>query len=236
MPPLLIRDARSTRLRVTALTRESGGMATAVKNSTDRKDQVLSMTQRVQIDALGRNLDLEYTWVGPASTTDPVIVFLHEGLGNVSLWRDFPKQLCEALGFRGLGYSRYGYGRSTPRSHDERFPSEYLLREAAEVLPALLDTLGVRGAWLFGHSNGGTIALLLPPVCRSASGGLWCSRPTSSWKTAFSPASSRPATCMWAHHFESNSRGIRLTRTLPSTDGLISGAITPSKAGTSRAI
>ena len=118
------------------------------------------MTQRVNINASGRRLDLEYTWTGSANGADPVIVFLHEGLGSVSMWRYFPKQLCAALGFRGLVYSRFSYGRSTPRPHDERFPRDYLLREAVEVLPALLDALGMRRAWLFGHSDGGTIALL----------------------------------------------------------------------------
>ncbi len=118
------------------------------------------MIQRTGINALGRRLDFEYIWVGSARGTDPVIVFLHEGLGSVSLWRDFPERLCEALGFRGLVYSRFGYGRSTPRPHEERFPRDYLHREAVDVLPALLDALGVRRAWLFGHSDGGTIALL----------------------------------------------------------------------------
>jgi pimeloyl-ACP methyl ester carboxylesterase len=118
------------------------------------------MTQRIAINALGRRLDLEYAWTGSARDTDPTIVFLHEGLGSASLWREFPERLCEALGFRGLVYSRFGYGRSTPRPHDERFPRDYLRREAVEVLPALLDALDVRRPWLFGHSDGGTIALL----------------------------------------------------------------------------
>jgi pimeloyl-ACP methyl ester carboxylesterase len=118
------------------------------------------MTQQITVNASGRRLDLEYTWVGSASETDPVIVFLHEGLGSVSMWRDFPERLCEALGLRGLVYSRFGYGCSTPRQHDERFPRDYLLREAVEVLPALFDALAVPRAWLFGHSDGGTIALL----------------------------------------------------------------------------
>jgi pimeloyl-ACP methyl ester carboxylesterase len=92
------------------------------------------------------------------------MVFLHEGLGSVSMWRDFPEQLCEAAGLRGLVYSRPGYGRSTPRPSHERWTPDFMHRQAFEVLPAFLEALGVDCAadkpWLFGHSDGGSIALL----------------------------------------------------------------------------
>jgi pimeloyl-ACP methyl ester carboxylesterase len=80
------------------------------------------------------------------------------------MWRAFPQQLCEALGARGLVYSRPGYGRSTPRRGDERWLPDFMHRQAHDVLPALLDALAVdvqrERPLLFGHSDGGSIALL----------------------------------------------------------------------------
>ena len=108
----------------------------------------------------GRSLDLEYGWAGAAASDAPVMVFLHKGLGSIAMWRNFPAQLCDRLGVRGLVYSRFAYGRSTARSRLENFPRHYLHREANEVLPALLDALGVAHPYLFGHSDGGSIALL----------------------------------------------------------------------------
>ncbi len=94
----------------------------------------------------------------------PLVVFLHEGLGSVSMWRDFPQRLCTAMGWRGLVYSRPGYGSSTPRPPQEQWGPDFMHRQATEVLPALLTALGVDAVqhpiWLFGHSDGGSIALL----------------------------------------------------------------------------
>lgn len=102
----------------------------------------------------------------------PTIVFLHEGLGSVSMWRDWPNRLCAQLGLAGLVYSRQGYGQSDPVPH-VRGPSgqkdgqrhgrllpDYMHHEAFEVLPALLQALGIERPVLLGHSDGGTIALL----------------------------------------------------------------------------
>ncbi len=115
----------------------------------------------VSINWGGRPVDIEFAWVGEAGAGLPLIVFMHEGLGSVSMWRDFPAQLCSALGRRGLVYSRPGYGRSTPRSADEHWAPDFMHRQALEVLPALLDALGVtEPVVLFGHSDGGSIALL----------------------------------------------------------------------------
>lgn len=118
----------------------------------------------VQFAALeigGRALRIEYAWVDAARADAPLIVFLHEGLGSLAMWRDFPQRLCADVGARGLVYSRPGYGRSTPRAPAERWPVTFMHREAQAVLPALLATLGVdRAPWLFGHSDGGSIALL----------------------------------------------------------------------------
>lgn len=111
-----------------------------------------------------RDLRIEHAWVGSPDATAPLVVFLHEGLGSVSMWRDFPHRLCQALGWRGLVYSRPGYGQSTPRPVDEHWQPDFMHRQALDVLPALLAALGVdiaqRPVWLFGHSDGGSIALL----------------------------------------------------------------------------
>jgi pimeloyl-ACP methyl ester carboxylesterase len=109
-----------------------------------------------------RTLRLEYAWVGttdPAPET-PTMVFLHEGLGCIASWRNFPAALCARLQWRGLVYSRFAYGASTARPHDEPFPDDYLEREALEVLPAMLDALDIERPWLLGHSDGGSIALI----------------------------------------------------------------------------
>ena len=104
---------------------------------------------------------LEYEWVNRDHGGAPLIVFLHEGLGCVAMWRDFPPRLCDACGCRGLVYSRYGYGGSTPRSPGEGLPADFLEREAREALPAFLRAAGAEARpWLFGHSDGASIALL----------------------------------------------------------------------------
>lgn len=112
------------------------------------------------LQGAGDPLRIEYEWVGAAAADAPVMVFLHEGLGSVAMWRDFPARLCEAAGLRGLVYSRPGYGKSTPRPAGERWLPDFMHRQAREVLPALLRALDVEKPWLFGHSDGGSIALL----------------------------------------------------------------------------
>ena len=121
-----------------------------------------------------QNLTLEVLqYPAPAGTTAPkTLVFLHEGLGSVAMWRDWPAQLCQRLGCGGLVYSRQGYGQSDPVP-DVRGPSletagqrrgrlrpDYMHREALEVLPALLQRLEIDHPVLLGHSDGGTIALI----------------------------------------------------------------------------
>ena len=111
-----------------------------------------------------RRVRIEYRWIRRQRRAVPLIVFLHEGLGSVSMWKDFPQRLCEAAGCQGLVYSRPGYGRSTPRAAEESWDVDFMHRQAREVLPALLRSLDIDGAtqptWLFGHSDGGSIALL----------------------------------------------------------------------------
>jgi pimeloyl-ACP methyl ester carboxylesterase len=87
----------------------------------------------------------------------PVLIFLHEGLGSVSLWRDFPARLCARTGLPGLVYSRAGYGRSD--AVDLPRPVDFMHTEA-RVLDDLRARAGVREAIVIGHSDGGSIALL----------------------------------------------------------------------------
>jgi pimeloyl-ACP methyl ester carboxylesterase len=118
----------------------------------------------VELRAAGSDLRLEYGWVGSEQPDAPLLVFLHEGLGSVAMWKEFPQRLCDVAGCRGLVYSRPGYGRSTPRDRDEAWGLDFMHRQAQQVLPALLAALGVDTSadkpWLFGHSDGGSIALL----------------------------------------------------------------------------
>jgi pimeloyl-ACP methyl ester carboxylesterase len=98
----------------------------------------------------------------PAAARAP-IVFLHEGLGSVEMWRDWPRSLCERTGRAGVVYSRRGYGRSDPVSDVRgagRLAPDYMHREALEVLPALLRGLGLQRPVLLGHSDGGSISLI----------------------------------------------------------------------------
>jgi len=120
----------------------------------------ISKTEYVDIAWRGKPLRLEYQWVGAQSSDHPTIVFLHEGLGSVSMWKDFPQRFCSDNGFAGLIFSRYGYGLSTPRPPGERWPTTFMHAQAHEVLPPLFAKLGVSKPWLFGHSDGGSIALL----------------------------------------------------------------------------
>ena len=110
-------------------------------------------------------LRIEYRWINEAAGDAPIAVFLHEGLGSLAMWRDWPQSLCERLGMRGLVYSRPGYGWSTPRAHDVKWPVDFMTAQARDILPALLDALAIdlrerRRMWVVGHSDGGSIALL----------------------------------------------------------------------------
>src|SRR3954468_2745418 len=99
---------------------------------------------------------LQYRMIGPRRDAAPTIVMLHEGLGSVSTWGAFPEMLSETTGCGVFVYSRAGYGKSSiitlPR------PLDYMQREAAEVLPPLLDAIEFRRGILLGHSDGASIA------------------------------------------------------------------------------
>jgi pimeloyl-ACP methyl ester carboxylesterase len=88
----------------------------------------------------------------------PDIVMLHEGLGSVALWKDFPLQLARATGSNVVVYSRFGYGKSTPAREPRTV--RYMHDEALVVLPQVLDALEIESPILFGHSDGGSIALI----------------------------------------------------------------------------
>ncbi|MFA7431097.1 MAG: alpha/beta hydrolase [Rhodospirillaceae bacterium] len=103
-------------------------------------------------------VDLEYRWIAPRDATAPALVFLHEGLGSVSLWRDFPDAVAEETGCGALIYSRQGYGKSAPVALPR--PLRYMHIEGLEVLPALLDAAGLTRVVLIGHSDGASIALI----------------------------------------------------------------------------
>jgi len=101
---------------------------------------------------------LEYRWIAPARPGRPTLVFLHEGLGCVALWKDFPDRVAAATGCGALVYSRAGYGRSSPVPVPR--PLRYMHDEGLEVLPALLGQLDLRNVVLVGHSDGASIALI----------------------------------------------------------------------------
>jgi pimeloyl-ACP methyl ester carboxylesterase len=101
---------------------------------------------------------LEYRMIGPSPESAPTIAMLHEGLGSVGLWGDFPDRLQAATGAGVFVYSRAGYGNST-RAKLPR-PLDYMHAEALDVLPKLLDKIGFRRGLLLGHSDGASIAAI----------------------------------------------------------------------------
>lgn len=106
------------------------------------------------LTAQGRRLEWRH-W-GPSPEDAPTIALLHEGLGCLALWRDFPERLAAATGLGVMAWSRAGYGRSDPI--DLPRPMDYLTREATLALPQVLAATGFRRGVLMGHSDGGTIA------------------------------------------------------------------------------
>lgn len=110
----------------------------------------------LRTDIAVRDGRVEAVWSGAESSRVP-IVLLHEGLGSVALWRDFPGELAHRTGRRVLAYSRFGHGASDPPNapHSVRF-----MHDEARLLPEILDAAGIDRAILLGHSDGGSIALL----------------------------------------------------------------------------
>ena len=101
---------------------------------------------------------LEYRMIGPRPDKAPTLVLLHEGLGCVGLWGDFPEKLAQATGCGVFVYSRAGYGQSSPVTLPR--PLTYMHDEARGVLPQLLDAIGFKRGLLIGHSDGASIAAI----------------------------------------------------------------------------
>lgn len=103
---------------------------------------------------------IEYRRIAGAAN-QPTLLMLHEGLGSVAMWRDFPQKLAAATACSVFAYSRLGYGQSEPlpEARHIRKP-DFMHVEAWETLPALREALGLEYVVLFGHSDGGSIALL----------------------------------------------------------------------------
>src|SRR5881628_2629052 len=100
------------------------------------------------VQAAGHSLN--YEWVG--SGGKPTLVFLHEGLGSIRQWRDFPAKVATATGCRALVYDRYGYGQSDVLAEAKR-TVRFMHDEALSSLPELLRSLGVENPLLIGHSD-----------------------------------------------------------------------------------
>jgi pimeloyl-ACP methyl ester carboxylesterase len=101
---------------------------------------------------------LEYRMIGPRPGDAPTVVMLHEGLGSVGLWGDFPDRLQKATGCGVFVYSRAGYGQSSPVAMPR--PLDFLHDEALTTLPRVLDAIGFQRGLLLGHSDGASIAAI----------------------------------------------------------------------------
>jgi pimeloyl-ACP methyl ester carboxylesterase len=112
--------------------------------------------QQLEIDTGAGIVECRCWGEGPE--TAATIVLLHEGLGCVDGWKDFPHDLCDATGCGVFAYSRLGYGQSDPVSLPR--PLDYMTREALDILPVILDQAGIRKCLLLGHSDGASIAAI----------------------------------------------------------------------------
>jgi pimeloyl-ACP methyl ester carboxylesterase len=99
---------------------------------------------------------IEYRLFGPPPSQAPTVVLLHEGLGSIQTWGDFPPRLSERLGCGVFAYSRSGYGGSPAAGSG--LPTDYVHRHALDVLPKILDAIGFSGGLLLGHSDGASMA------------------------------------------------------------------------------
>lgn len=129
-----------------------------MKKNRKEKRNIISRTFHVK----AADCQLRVKCIEPESATllndRMTLVFLHEGLGCIEIWRDFPETLCESLGCSGLVYDRRGYGGS--EMFEGPWPVDYLEIESLTYLPALLKEFDIDNAVLIGHSDGGTIALI----------------------------------------------------------------------------
>ena len=167
---------------------------------------------------------LEYRMIGPRPDQAPTLVLLHEGLGCVGLWGDFPDKLQKATGCGVFVYSRAGYGKSSPVALPR--PLSYMHDEARETLPKLLDAIGFKRGLLIGHSDGASIAAIYAGSHQDHRvGGLTLIAPHFFTEDMGSPPSrrrarpTRPATC------GSGWRAGMRTSTTPSRAGTAPGSI-----------
>ena len=114
------------------------------------------MLAKNYIEVDGNRLEIE--WHGAPPDEALTLVFLHEGLGCVAMWRDFPARLAAATGCGAMVYSRLGYGRSDACSLPR--PISFMHQEGLNVLPALLDAARIKACILIGHSDGGSISIV----------------------------------------------------------------------------
>jgi len=116
----------------------------------------IQMTKTEYIEIDGKRL--ETAWHGPPPDEALTLVFLHEGLGCVEMWKEFPAELAAATGCGALVFSRLGYGRSDPC--DLPRPIEFMHHEGLEILPKVLEAARIEKCILIGHSDGGSIGLI----------------------------------------------------------------------------
>lgn len=107
---------------------------------------------------LNNGLELEYECYGPSPQEAFTLVLLHEGLGSVSLWKEFPKKLADETGLGVFVYSRAGYGQSD--AGDLPWPIDYMSQEAHKTLPQIIDAIDAKQIVLVGHSDGASIAAI----------------------------------------------------------------------------
>lgn len=122
----------------------------------DFREVVESALAQIRLTAAGR--EIRGFFKGARSGGLPTLVFLHDALGSVRLWRDFPDQLVRATGCGALLYDRWGSGESEPLSRP--YSKDYLLDEALCALPEVLSRTRVSQAILIGQSDGASIALV----------------------------------------------------------------------------
>ena len=108
------------------------------------------------VEAAGHSLN--YEWLA-GDAAKPTLVFLHEGLGSIQQWRDFPARVAQATGCRALVYDRYGYGQSDVLQ-EKRRDTQFMHFEALKSLPQVLKALKIENPILVGHSDGASIALI----------------------------------------------------------------------------
>jgi len=145
-----------------------------------------------------RQVAIEYRWVNEAADHDrdparPIMVFLHEGLGSVAMWKDFPQALCQACGLKGLVYSRPGYGASTPRAADELWTNDFMHHQAHEVFLLCSMSWEFHNLWCcLATAMAARLLFFLQQVTPNVLLPPWLLHLTCLWKTCRWPASHKP--------------------------------------------